>query len=414
MSVRKRTWTGPDGEAREAWVTSYTDGAGKRRIKTFPRKRDAEAFEAKARTEVRDGVHVADSATVSISEAGEMWLASCEQRGLERATIDSYRQALRYHIDPLIGRLKLSQLSGPRVRQFEDELRSGSADEKPRSAAMVRKVRSALSIMLGDAMERGLVGRNVARELRARRQGAAERKGERRQRGKLQPGVDFPLPSEIGAIMRALEAMHPRQHAVIVTAIFTGLRASELRGLRWVDVDFEKREIHVRQRADRYNDIGKPKSHSGERAVPIPPMALNVLRRWKLVCPKSDLGLVFATTKGTVVQHTDIVNRGLIPACVAAGVTNPVLDEAGKPKIGEDGQPLVAAKYTGLHALRHFFASWCANRKADGGLELPIKVVQERMGHSSIMMTADRYSHLFPRGDDHDELAAAESKLWNA
>ncbi len=68
------------------------------------------------------------------------------------------------------------------------------------------------------------------------------------------------------------------------------------------------------------------------------------------------------------------------------------------------------AKYTGLHALRHYFASWCINRKGDGGLELPLKVVQARLGHSSITLTADRYAHLFPRGDDSAELAAAEGR----
>ena len=69
------------------------------------------------------------------------------------------------------------------------------------------------------------------------------------------------------------------------------------------------------------------------------------------------------------------------------------------------------AKYPGLHALRHFFASWCINRKQDGGLELPLKLVQARMGHASITMTADVYGHLFPRGDDTHELAAAEKIL---
>lgn len=396
MSIRKRTWTSPDGDQRESWVVDYRDGAGKRRLKTFEKKRDADAFAARAKVEMREGVHVADSATVSIAEAGSMWITSCEERGLERATIDSYRQCLRYHIDPMIGRLKLSQLSAPAVRQFEDNLRAGGPDGKPRSAAMVRKVRAALSIMLGDAMERGLVNRNVARELRARRKGGAERRQDKRQRGKLQPGVDIPLPSEIAAILRAAEQMAPRRHAMIVTAIFTGLRASELRGLTWANVDFDRKQVHVRQRADRYNEIGKPKSAAGERAVPIPPMALNILRRWKLACPASELGLVFPTARGTVTQLADLSTRGLAPACIAAGVVD-----------GDGG-----AKYTGLHALRHFYASWLINRKADGGLELPMKVVQERMGHSSIIVTADRYSHLFPRGDDHEELAEAESRLW--
>ena len=72
---------------------------------------------------------------------------------------------------------------------------------------------------------------------------------------------------------------------------------------------------------------------------------------------------------------------------------------------------MVKAKYTGMHALRHFYASWCINRRADGGLELPPKVAQERLGHASIAMTLDVYGHLFPRGDDLSELDAAERLL---
>lgn len=95
----------------------------------------------------------------------------------------------------------------------------------------------------------------------------------------------------------------------------------------------------------------------------------------------------------------------------AAGVTAPALDNEGKPVRGEDGKATLTAKYTGLHALRHFFASWCINRKVDGGLELPLKVVSERLGHSNIAITADLYGHLFPRVDDSAELAAAEGKF---
>lgn len=70
------------------------------------------------------------------------------------------------------------------------------------------------------------------------------------------------------------------------------------------------------------------------------------------------------------------------------------------------------AKYGGMHALRHFYASWSINRPQDGGLGLPPKVIQERLGHSSIMMTMDVYGHLFPRGDDAAEMAAAERALF--
>ena len=189
----------------------------------------------------------------------------------------------------------------------------------------------------------------------------------------------------------------------MLTAVFTGLRASELRGLRWADVDLAKRELHVRQRADRYNEIGAPKSESGNRAVPLPPMVLNALKEWKLACPKGSLDLVFPTSRGTIANHANLITRALIPVQIAAGVT--------VKKKGLDGKPIIRAKYTGLHALRHFYASWLINPTSAGGMELPGKVVQERLGHSSIVMTMDTYGHLFPRGDDSAQIAAAERAL---
>ena len=131
------------------------------------------------------------------------------------------------------------------------------------------------------------------------------------------------------------------------------------------------------------------------QAVPLSPHTLNTLREWKLQCPNSDQELVFPNGKGNVESLANIITRGLIPAQIAAGV------------VTKDG----TAKYTGMHTLRHFYASWCINRKEDGGIGLPPKIVQERLGHSSITMTMDVYGHLFPRGDDAKELAEAESAL---
>jgi integrase len=176
----------------------------------------------------------------------------------------------------------------------------------------------------------------------------------------------------------------------------------------------------TRQRADPYGHIGPPKSASGYRIIPLPPDAAQVLREWKLTCPKKKehkndpgkLWLVFPNGAGNVEMTGNIIKRGLIPTMIAARLTAPVLDEQQRPKRDADGKPIVEAKYTGLHGLRHFFASWCINRKVDGGHELPPKVVQERLGHSTIAITLDIYGHLFPRGDDTAELAAAEQALF--
>ena len=200
---------------------------------------------------------------------------SGEAAGLERATLDAYRQHLELHIVPLIGGVKLAQLTAPLVRSFEDRLR------QDRSPAMVRKVLRSLGAIVADAQERGLVAQNVVHGLSHRRRGR-ERRAERRQNGRLKIGVDIPTPDEIKAIVAHLDG--PRR-PLLLTAIFAGLRASELRGLRWQDIDLKRGELHVRQRADRYGKVGRPKSEAGERTVPLPPMVVSVLREHKLACP---------------------------------------------------------------------------------------------------------------------------------
>jgi integrase len=380
MSVRKREWVTRLGEHKEAWIVDYSDANG-RHIRTFDRKKDADDFRASVTVDIRAGVHTSGKATVA--DAGAKWLADAEDR-LEAATAESYRQHLAQHIVPYIGTMKLAQLTVPAVRAFMDKLRA-----EGRSPAMIKRVVGDLGAILADAQERGTVAQNVVRSLSRRRKG---KHAEQRHRHKLKVGVDIPAPDEIRAIVAHLNG---RWRPLLLTAIFCGLRASELRGLRWENVDLKRAVLHVTQRADKFNTIGKPKSASGHRDVPMPPLLINTLREWKLRCPPSESGLVFPTGAGEIEYHSNIVTRGLIPVQIAAGVVT----KAGK------------AKYTGLHALRHFYASWCINRVEDGGLGLPIKVVQHRLGHSSITMTSDIYGHLFPSGDDGAELAAAEKAL---
>jgi integrase len=375
------------GEQKEAWIVDYVHGQGDRHIRTFARKKDADAEAAKVRVDVGLGVHTAPSKSVTVREAGAKWIETGENNELERATLDSYEQHLRLHIVPALGNEKLSALTTAAVRNFEDKLR-----EKGLSPVMRRRVIISLGSLLADAQERGLVAQNVVRSLRAGRKRRKEAGSGRRERSKPKVGIDIPASDEIRRIVAHLKG---RWRPVILTGIFTGLRASELRGLRWGDVDLKKTELHVRQRADRYNVIGPLKSESSERIVPLPPTLVSMLREWKLQCPKGELNLVFPNGIGKVENHQNILTRGFFPAQVAAGV------------VTKNGAP----KYTGLHSLRHFFASWCINRKNDGGLELPLKVVQERLGHSTVVLTADRYSHLFPRGDDGSELAQAEAAL---
>lgn len=107
--------------------------------------------------------------------------------------------------------------------------------------------------------------------------------------------------------------------------------------------------------------------------------------------------LVFRNVSGKVEQHKSML-ESTAPVLVAAGV----VDKAKKDKDGKPGP-----KYA-LHAYRHFYASWCINPVSRGGRGLSAKEVQALLGHETIQVTMDIYGHLFPRGDDGAELAAAE------
>src|ERR1700719_4445909 len=98
MSIRKRSWKNARGEDKTAWVVDYIDQGGRRRLKTFERKKDADGFSATAKVEINVGIHTADSSSITVAEAGERWLAACVNAGLERTTVDTYRQHVNLHI----------------------------------------------------------------------------------------------------------------------------------------------------------------------------------------------------------------------------------------------------------------------------------------------------------------------------
>lgn len=116
------------------------------------------------------------------------------------------------------------------------------------------------------------------RDMKARRR-SSERRQEQRQKPSEGWGGHSQSKDEVKALLGALSK---RWRPLVLTATFCGLRASEIRWLRWSDVDLETREMRVHQRADRLNDISCPKSLSGERTVLAPPMVIQALKEWKL------------------------------------------------------------------------------------------------------------------------------------
>jgi integrase len=393
-SIRKRNWTTADGEEKTAWVADYFDQARKRHIKTFTRKKDADAWLVNAQGEVQRGVHTPASASVTIAEAGEDWIAQGETDGLERSTLMQYRQHLEFHITPLIGAVKLAELAPAMVQDFQNRLVKGEGGRK-RSRTMAQKVVASLGAILANAMARGRVARNVVRDQIRSGSGKRQRRLEKRHMKRVEVGVDIPTKDEIRGILAHAEG---RYRPLIVTAIFTGLRASELRGLRWDDVDLDAGILTVRQRADRWGTIGSPKSDAGKREMPLAPMVINTLREWRLACPRQKaaegdgegrLWLVFPNSKGNVDSLPNMHRRGLGPMQVAAGLAA----DPSRPKYG-------------LHSFRHAAASLFIEQG------FTPKRVQALMGHSSIQVTFDTYGHLFPsQAEDRAAMQQMQARL---
>jgi integrase len=376
MSVRKREWVTRKGEHKEAWVADFVDNAGRRQIRTFSQKKKADAFYNQVRVDINAGTHVAIKADQTIAAAADDWINNAVAEGVERGTIHLYRSHVKCHIAPRIGSLKLAKLTREHIKRFRDSLLQGDSKLSP---IMAHKVWISVKSMLKHARVAHLADNlTIAKAKRVR---------------PLESGTDIPTPAEVKRIIAAA-GDDLKLSTLLRVATLTGLRASELLGLRWRDVNLKAGEVKVRQRSDRYRAIGAPKSAAGVRTIPIGPDLVLALTKWKLACPKGEADAVFPTRDG-IVQHYQNAMRGINAAMVKAGV----VDKAGDPKYG-------------LHAFRHFFASWCLNRKADGGRELPPKLVQTWMGHSSIKVTMDIYGHLFPHDSDGVEVAASEKALF--
>ncbi|NKM81425.1 tyrosine-type recombinase/integrase [Rhizobium leguminosarum bv. viciae] len=390
MSIRKRAWETEKGEAREAWVVDYSAFDPKtkkqvRRHKTFKTKREAQRWWEENAQGVRAKTHVPDSESITVQAMAGRWIEAVTQGRGERGPAEaSTLRQYNYHADTYIisrlGQVKLCDLTKADIVDFKTHL----LEEISRPLA--RKVLVSLKGLLNEAVAQNKVAVNVAAGISI---GIDKRS---------QSKVTIPTVADVRILLAKLDELATqdnKQHAkawrryraFIATAIHTGMRASELRGLPWTAVDFDGGKIHVRQRADENGTVAEvTKSEAGYRSIPVPASLIQMLREWKLEA--GGHALVFATSSGEPLSLANIYNRAWKPVQLAAGLTAVVKGDNGKPKRDDEGRPVLEPLYN-FHLLRHFHASMLI---ADGANP---KEVQAEMGHSSIQITYDLYGHLF-------------------
>jgi integrase len=402
---------------RGTWIVEYYDAAKKQhRLKGFATRRAADDKASEIEGETRKGVHTPASSSGIISDACRVWIQRARELKREKKTILQYLNHADLHIIPLtdndpeclrgkppawsgrLGDLKLSKLTPPVAQAVQNELVRGL------SLAMARKVMMSFKSVLNVATNSAMVPYNAARTVKMERRSRDE--------SKVHAGVDFPTKDELAAIIGVISG---RWRPLIITLGFCGPRASEARGLEWIDVldlDTDYPQIRVRQRADMDGKIGKTKTSTSQRHIPLMPLVAAELRAWKPLCPcdreLGELRFVFPNGIGNVENHSNLYNRGWNDWQIKAGVCVPKRDKDEKV-IRKNGKVVMTGKY-GVHALRHFFASLMIDQGFGP------KRVQALLGHATIQMTLDVYSHLFPpdQSDDRERFARAEASVLAA
>jgi integrase len=341
------------------WIAQYVvyTSEGRKRRTLYGKTRQEVATKLARALSDRENGLTFDAGNMNLGEYLERWLADSVRGTVRISTFERHEQIIRVHVKPALGRIGLKNLTPAHVRG----LMTGKL-EKGLAPATVRKIHSTLHKALSQAISDGLIPRNAA-DVKAPR-----------------PTPKEMCPLSEGEARTLLEAARgDRFEALYALAITTGLRRGELLGLRWDDVDLERATLRVGRALVREGGryaLGETKTRRGRRRVNLTPRTVRALKahhkrqlevKIRLAGLYEDRGLVFTTQRGTSVNPENLVKRSF----------KPLIKRAGLPEIR-------------FHDLRHT----CATLLLGRGIHP--KLVQELLGHATIAMTLDTYSHYLP------------------
>lgn len=348
----------PNGRHRAV----YRDPDGRKLSKSFDKKADAKKWIAGADSDQARGQWIDPrGGAMLFGDWAALWFTA---RTVRPTTAASDLGRYDNHLKPAFGALALKDLSPLRIRAFVAALSTR------RAPATVRHVHALLSTMLSDAVTEGLLLTNPCRASKLPQAPRFE-------------GV-FLSPAQLEVLV---EAVDPAYRCLVLTAAGTGMRWGELTGLRRDRLDLLRRRLRIDQTLVDINgqlSIGQPKTRGSARTLSLPEPVVQALAA-HLVGHASEL--VFTSPDGQPLRRGNFYHRVWVPAVRAAGLSP-------APR---------------FHDLRH---SHVALLIAAG---VPIKAIQERLGHASIVMTMDRYGHLLESVDE-ELLLALDACLprWSA
>jgi integrase len=343
---------------RAAYVVYTADGM-KRRYLSGKKREDVRDKLAKALANRADGL-VFDDENLTVGEYLDRWLSDSVRDTVRESTYSRDKYLATNHVKPTLGRLKLKNLNALHLQGlYRDHLDSGL------SGSTVQKIHHVLHKALAQAVRWNFITCNPADDVKA-----------------PTPTPKQMHPLSASEARRLLEAAREdRLEALYVLAIHTGMRRGELLGLKWADIDLENATVRVRRTLTRTDNgrrlaLGEPKTKKSRRTVRLTQRAVEALRSHRARQVKEklrvgslyrDQGLVFAGEGGGFINPSNLRQR----------IFAPLLKQADLPQIT-------------FHDLRHTCASLLFQRNVHP------KFVQELLGHASVAITLDTYSHMLP------------------
>jgi integrase len=371
----RRTWT--------VVVDAADIGAATRkqvRRRGYRTEREAQQALTEILRELDRGSYVAPDLSTTLQDYAEQtWLPALQVRHRRPSTLESYRRNLRVHVFPRLGRRPLAKVGVGDLDRLYADLLAGAGCRRPLSPRTVRYVHTILHGLFAHAVLKGYLATNPCKR--------ADAPGPRACRSRH---MTTWTPEQLRRFLESLPV--DRFRAPLFLLATTGMRRGEVLGLRWSDLRLDDFELDVRRTLGSVDNdlvVSDPKTDSGRRTVSLDATTAALLRqhrveqlRERLATPgaTSDHDWVFAHADGTP-MHPTRFGRVFVRRVEAAGV------------------PVIR-----LHDLRHTWASLALRAGVNP------KIVQERMGHASVAITLDLYTHTDRA--QHAEAAQAVARLF--
>ena len=332
-----------------------------------------------ARRQHKAGVDL--TATVpTVADYSKRWLDGLDR---EAATVVGYRRYFKLHITPAIGSLRLDKVTPTRLAKLYVDLQQpdSSRARAPEGLAKnsVHKIHSALSAMFGSAVDDNLIAVSPTRK-----RSTVKAPTSRAIKAQQPEMVTWTGPQLHAFLAWDREVLEDDVHALWWVIAHTGLRRSEALALRWADIDLDAHRIKVR----RALNTGMPAARRGEvkgtksgraRVVDIDAETVKVIRGWRRT--RAALSLELAGPDAYLFGSLDGTPRN--PNALSQMFTRRV--EKARRALGSDALPKIT-----IHGLRHTHATVLGEQGVN------MKIIQERLGHTTITTTMDTYSHVTP------------------